>query len=747
MSTQRVTLNRGWTGFQGVNGDDRAANSATADLINILDTVDVPIVVLRRDLMLVWFNKAAADVLRLLPSDIGRASRDISVLAGSPRLEEQCSQVSASGVESRADFRDGDKWFVMRIFPCAKGDRQVTGTVLTFTNVTALRASIDQVIYERECTKAILNTVADPLVVLSPDQRILSGNRAFYEMFLDLASLRTQLKEMLSGSYAPPPFEVDHVFPGEGQRTLILDARPLSLPGHPERRILVSFQDITARKPAEAANDLRAIAERKEELRRSEAFLAEAQRLSSTGSFSWRVTTDEITWSDQLYRIYEFEIGVPVTLELIGTRVHPDDIPLLHDMIERARGAGTDFEYEHRLQMPDQSIKYVHIVAHGTRDEDGRLEYIGAVQDVTARRLAFEEIKALKDQLYKENLALREEINQASIFEEIIGSSGALRRVLLEVAKVAPTDSTVLILGETGTGKELVARAIHKRSKRLGRAFIRVNCAAIPASLIASELFGHEKGSFTGALQRRAGRFEAADGGTIFLDEIGELSLEMQVALLRVLQEREFERVGSSQPISVDVRVLAATNRDLHAAVAAGIFRQDLFYRLNVFPIRVPPLRERKSDIPLLVQYLVERYAKRSGKRISQIQKRSLDLFQAYDWPGNIRELQNVVERAVILCDGDALSVDETWLQRRSNEQPRPTVSPVGVLADDRKEFAQRELRAIEAALAECQGRVSGLRGAAAKLGIPRQTLDSKIQNLGIDKHRFKTLSGTRSPA
>src|SRR2546422_6638862 len=380
MTTPCVTLNDGATGFQG--------DTATTDLITILDTVDVPIVVLRRDFILVCFNKAAGGVFRLSPSDIGRASRDISVLAGLPRLEEQCGQVIASGVESRTDFRDGAKWFVVRISPYTTGDRQVTGTVLTFTNVTAFRASIDQVIYERECTKAILNTVADPLVVLNADQRIQSGNRAFYTMFFQLASLRTQLKKLLAGGHAFQPVEVDHVFPGEGQRTLIVDARPLSLPGHSERRVLVTFQDITARKQAAAPNDLRAIAERKEELWRSEAFLAEAQRLSLTGSFSWRVTTDEITWSAQLYRIFEFDEGVPVTLELIGTRVHPEDIPLLHDMIERARDAGTDFEYELRLQMPDQSIKYLHMVAHGTRDQDGRLEYIGAVQDVTARRLS-----------------------------------------------------------------------------------------------------------------------------------------------------------------------------------------------------------------------------------------------------------------------------------------------------------------------------------------------------------------------
>jgi formate hydrogenlyase transcriptional activator len=256
--------------------------------------------------------------------------------------------------------------------------------------------------------------------------------------------------------------------------------------------------------------------------------------------------------------------------------------------------------------------------------------------------------------------------------------------------------------------------------------------------LIASELFGHEKGAFTGALQRRAGRFESADGGTIFLDEIGELSLETQIALLRVLQEREFERVGSNRPIAIDVRVLAATNRDLEAGVAAGTFRQDLFYRLNVFPLRVPALRERKDDIPLLTEYLVERYAKRAGKRISHIKKSTLDLFQAYDWPGNVRELQNVVERGVILCEEETFSVDETWVQRKASQPAGQLLSRSSVLAEGKSEFADRERKAIESALAECQGRVSGPGGAAAKLGIPRQTLESKIAGLGIDKSRFK---------
>jgi formate hydrogenlyase transcriptional activator len=317
------------------------------------------------------------------------------------------------------------------------------------------------------------------------------------------------------------------------------------------------------------------------------------------------------------------------------------------------------------------------------------------------------------------------------MFEEIVGSSEALRRVLEQVSRVAPTDSTVLIQGETGTGKELIARAIHTRSKRSSRAFIRVNCAAIPPSLIASELFGHEKGSFTGALQRRLGRFESADGGTIFLDEIGELPPETQVALLRVLQEREFERVGGNQPISIDVRVLTATNKDLNAAVAEGTFRKDLFYRLNVFPIQMPGLRERRDDIPLLAEYLIDRYAKRAGKRITKISKKALDLLQAYDWPGNIRELQNVIERAVILSDGETFVVDETWFLPVS---PKSAVPAIPMFAN----LLEQERDMIENALREARGLVSGPTGAAAKLGIPRQTLESKIKKLRIDRHRFR---------
>ena len=424
------------------------------------------------------------------------------------------------------------------------------------------------------------------------------------------------------------------------------------------------------------------------------------------------LTLDEVMAADFRARVY-----------------HPDDVERLHDERQEALARGIPFANEQRARRHDGQYRWRLIQYNPLRDEQGQiLRWYATGTDIDERKQAEERVR-------NENLALREEIDHSSMFEEIVGSSPALRTVLAQVAKVAPTDSTVLILGETGTGKELIARAIHKRSKRSARAFIRVNCAAIPSSLLASELFGHEKGAFTGALQRRLGRFEAAHGGTLFLDEIGDLPAETQIALLRVLQEREFERIGSNQPIAVDVRVLAATNRDLPAAVAAGTFRQDLWYRLNVFPLQLPALRERVEDIPLLVAYLIERYATRAGKKIRTISKQTLDLFQAYDWPGNIRELQNVIERAVILCASDTFAVEERWLQRDAPLRPGPAVPLVAARAE-------HERALIEAALSECRGRVSGPAGAAAKLGLPRQTLESKIKALGIHLQRFKTRQG-----
>jgi formate hydrogenlyase transcriptional activator len=402
-----------------------------------------------------------------------------------------------------------------------------------------------------------------------------------------------------------------------------------------------------------------------------------------------------------------------------------DDLERVRHECQEALKRGKPFEIEQRIRGRDGRYRWFLIRYNPVLDQQGRvLRWCATATDIHDRKQAEERLRA-------ENLALREEIDRSSMFEEIVGSSERLRKVLVQLSKVARTDSTVLVVGETGTGKELMARAIHARSNRSARAFIRVNCAAIPQSLIASELFGHEKGAFTGALQRHIGRFESADGGTLFLDEIGDLPAETQIALLRVLQEREIERVGSHQPIAVDVRVIAATNRRLRQAVAAGTFREDLFYRLNVFPIEVPTLRERAQDIPVLAEYFIERYAKRSGKKITFIGKNTLELFRAYGWPGNIRELQNVVERGVILCESDTFDIEENWLQAESASLPMPA-GPLAALAE-------REREIIEAALSQCQGRVSGPSGAAALLEVPRQTLESKIASLGINKHQFKS--------
>ena len=587
------------------------------------------------------------------------------------------------------------------------------------------------------------------------------------------------------------------------------------------------------------------------ELRRSKAHLADAQRLSHTGSAGMEAGTNRMFWSEETARIYGYTPETEPTPDLILQRVHPDDVELLKSVLEKAGQAGSDFDFEHRLLMPDGSVKHVHSLAHSIKNTDGNEESVGAIMDITERRVAeqrhkqqemelrqvldfapqlvavfgthyerlysnrpsleyfgvtldewremrlgavahpddterlqsqwdralssgsafevevrfrrhdgvyrwflircnpvrddqgqvlrwygactdIEDRKRAEERLHQENAALREELNQASMFEEIVGSSEPLRKVLSQINKLAPSDSTVLILGQTGTGKELIARAIHKRSKRAGRSFIGVNCAAIPTSLIASELFGHEKGAFTGATQRRLGRFEAASGGTIFLDEVGDLPQDIQIALLRVLQEREIERIGSDKSIPVDVRVLAATHRDLDKLVAEGKFRQDLLYRLNVVPITMPSLRERAADIPILVEYFIARYGKKMGKKFQTIEKKTLNTLQGYQWPGNVRELQNVIERAVTLSDSDIFAVDEAWLRRDPSEVVHSSVTPNDVLQAHEKEV-------IEAALAQSHGRISGPAGAATKLGIPDSTLEGKIKRLGIDKYRFKS--------
>jgi len=528
-------------------------------------------------------------------------------------------------------------------------------------------------------------------------------------------------------SRAPMEFE-EMAMQEDGPHTSIVHKFPLKDSHGHVYAVGGIVTDITARKKAE------------ERLLRNEAYLEEGQRLSHTGSWSWNALTGEVFWSRETYRIFGLDPAkTKPTREVFYNSLHPEDYQAFLT-VEKVLGEQNSFERDYRIVLADGSIKYIHGVTHIVRNEAGEaVELVGTVMDVTEQNRArnellraFEEIKALKDQLYKENLALKDQVDRAGIADEIVGDSPALRRVLDSAAKVAPTDSTVLILGETGTGKELIARAIHKGSQRASGPFISVNCAALPPSLIATELFGHERGAFTGALQRRQGRFELAESGTIFLDEIGELPPETQIALLRVIQEREFSRVGGTQSIPANVRVIAATNRDLQSAVAYGAFRADLFYRLNVFPIEVPPLRERAEDISLLARHFAQRYARKLGKRILSVEPEALELLTSYPWPGNIRELQNVIQRSVILCESPALAIDERWFGAETDDPVCPSPS-----LPDQLSFQERHI--IERELARSRGQVAGQTGAAAKLRVPVSTLESRIKALQIDKKRFRS--------
>jgi len=571
--------------------------------------------------------------------------------------------------------------------------------------------------------RAIVDAIPHGIAVYSPDGAVLYVNRAFRE-FSGFTMEDVMASDFRARLYHPDdidrlreeraralprgvPFETEQRARQKdgGYRWYLVRHYPLRDENGRLTRWYATGTDIDERKRAE------------EKIRESERQLRQLldltpQHITEFGPDGSRLYNNQAALDYLGMTLEEWQAADLPSL------VHLQDAERLRREQPTKFSSAAPYEIEARLKRRDGQYRWFLARFNPVLDGQGRVtRWYAAATDIEDRKQA-------EQHVHDENQALREQIDQASMFEEIVGSSPALQTVLGSIVKVAPTDSTVLITGETGTGKELIARAIHKRSRRAGHAFIGVNCASIPPSLIASELFGHEKGAFTGALQQRRGRFEQAHSGTIFLDEIGDLPAETQIALLRVLQEREIERVGGSRAIAVDVRVLAATNRDLEAAVESGAFRQDLYYRLNVFPIRNPPLRDRVEDIPVLVEYLVERYARKAGKSLRKIKKQTLELFQAYDWPGNVRELQNVIERAVVLCEGETFAIDESWLKAK----PTRHVTTL----------AKAEKALIEAALAETHGRISGPLGAAAKLGIPRQTLESKIKAFHIDRLAFR---------
>jgi PAS domain S-box-containing protein len=833
-------------------------------LRTIIDTIPALAWSARPDGSAEFFNRRWLDYVGLTAEEAGDWRWTAAVHADDQnRLAGYWQSILASGesgeIEARLRRFDGVyRWFLFRASPLRDESGNIIKWYGTNADIEERKRAEDALRSNEQNLRLIVDSIPGFVSTVNASGEVELFNRQTLDYF---GKTTEDLKNWANNDALHPddlprmidawrraietgqPIDLEH-------RSRRADGvyRWLHLRGRPQRdvegRIVRWYNlvtDIDERKKAE------------EELHRSKAYLTEAQRLSLTGSFGCNLSTGEMFWSDETFRIYGYDRSTQPTVERVLERVHPEDRAFVQERIDQAYRDSKDCRVECRLLFPDDSVKHVRIVAHASTNDLGITEFVGAVMDVTAQRQAraeleqaFEEIaksetelrtitdaipqlivaiaadgrrlsanqaflqytgltrgevgserfgevfhpedterlgderaaaisrgrpfeherrvrrrdgqfrwfliqynplldergrvirwyatgtdihdrKQTEERTRQENVALREQIDQVFMFEEIVGSSPALKTVLSGIVKVAPTDSTVLIGGETGTGKELIARAIHKSSKRYGHAFIVVNCASIPPSLIASELFGHEKGAFTGALQRRQGRFELAHSGTIFLDEIGELPAEAQIALLRVLQERQFERVGGSRAIPTDVRVIAATNRDLTAAVAAGSFRADLFYRLNVFPIHVPPLRERKQDIPMLVEYFVKRYADKARKQITRIDKNTLKECQSYHWPGNIRELQNIVERSVILCTGDTFWVDESWLSSRDARHPKPS----GFLTETLRSY-EKEL--IEAALAESNGKVAGPKGAAAKLGIPRSTLDLKIKQLNIEK-------------
>ena len=644
--------------------------------------------------------------------------------------------------EHRLRRADGEyRWFVARGLPLRDANGHIVRWYSFVTDIHSRKQSEEKLRQSEERFRLVLESIGAQVISTTLEGELDFVNQPALDYFGktmeqlnawrasdvlhpdDLASAIAVWKDSIEKGIS---YDVDHRF-----RRSDGVYRWFHVCGRPQRDVQGSIvrwyallTDIEDRKTAEGK-----IREQEAELRQI-VDLAR-QQVAVFGPSGERLYGSRVTL-DFLGLNLEEWLQIPAGSFSASRFIHPDD----RERVARAysdsiRSGGSAFELEMRVRRADGSYRWLLTRFNPLHDDNGQVKrWYVASTDIDDRKRA-------EEKLQLENVALREEIDKASMFEEIVGTSPALKSVLSRISKVAPSDSTVLITGETGTGKELVARAIHRRSRRASRAFVSVNCAAIPRDLIASELFGHEKGAFTGATQQRPGRFELANGGTIFLDEVGELPSETQIALLRVLQEHEFERVGGNRRIRADVRVVAATNRDLQAAISAGAFRNDLFYRLHVFPIEIPPLRKRKQDIPLLVEYFVDRYARKAGKNIKRVNKKTLELLQLYPWPGNIRELQNVIERSVILCEKEIFSIDESWLPQPPflTESKNHSELPRRLLAQERD--------MIEAALKESRGRIFGPKGAAAKLGIPRSTLESKIRSLKIDKNRFRTFPET----
>lgn len=478
-----------------------------------------------------------------------------------------------------------------------------------------------------------------------------------------------------------------------------------------------------------------------EDLRDRELDLAEAQRIAQIGSWEWDPVTDTSKWSEELYHIAGLDPSLAaVSFELSPTLFTPESHKRLASAVAVALESGIPYELELEMIRGDKQHVWVSALGEVIRDDNHKvIKLRGTVQDISDQKKAaceltkaLDEVTQLQSQLQEENIYLREEIKLQYNFDEIVGHSEALKYVLYKIEQVAPADATVLISGETGTGKELVARAIHSSSPRKARPLVKVNCAALSASLIESELFGHERGSFTGASARKIGRFELADGATIFLDEIGELPLELQVKLLRVIQEGELERLGSSKTIKVDARIIAATNRDLESEVRKGNFREDLLFRLNVFPITVPPLRERLDDIPELVEHFTNRFSKKLGKNIRSVSPPTIRKLSGYWWPGNIRELANVIERSVIYSQGEILQISEILDATKMDSGSAPSAETLETM----------ERKYIMQILDDCGWKIEGLNGAAGILGLNPGTLRSRMSKLGIVKHKSKMTDG-----